>query len=219
MAKRSYKGSRSSQRQESRHHRRRQRHRAGGRHRLCPRGRRRADLLLDEDEDARETKRLVEDAGQKSRPFRGDIQDPEQCRAIIAKAVKELGGIDILVNNAAHQASFKSIDENQRRGVGADLQGQHPRDVLSDQGGRSSHEAGQLPSSTPRRSIRMRPTRHFLAYATTKGAIQNFTAGLAQIAGRERHSCQRGRAGADLDAAHPLDPAEDAVKISANRSQ
>ena len=49
-------------------------------------------------------------------------------------AVSELGGIDILVNNAAHQASFKSIDGDQRRGMGTDVQGEHPRDVLSYQG-------------------------------------------------------------------------------------
>ncbi|RUV37011.1 SDR family oxidoreductase, partial [Mesorhizobium sp. M1A.T.Ca.IN.004.03.1.1] len=72
------------------------------------------DLLisyLDEDEDADETKRLVEQAGRKAVLVSGDIQDPAHCRQIVETAVKELGGIDILVNNAAHQASFKSIDE------------------------------------------------------------------------------------------------------------
>ena len=39
----------------------------------------------------------------------GDIQDARHCRKIIEKAISELGGIDILVNNAAHQASFKEI--------------------------------------------------------------------------------------------------------------
>ena len=73
-----------------------------------------ADVLisyLDEHEDARETERLVKEAGRQAVLLPGDIQDPGQCRAVIAKAVAELGGIDILVNNAAHQASFKSIDE------------------------------------------------------------------------------------------------------------
>ena len=73
-----------------------------------------ADVLisyLDEHDDARETERLVKEAGRKAVLLPGDIQDPGQCRAVIAKAVSELGGIDILVNNAAHQASFKSIDE------------------------------------------------------------------------------------------------------------
>ena len=63
---------------------------------------------LDEHEDARESERLVTEAGRKVVLVPGDIQDPGQCRNIVAKAISELGGIDILVNNAAHQASFKS---------------------------------------------------------------------------------------------------------------
>ena len=73
-----------------------------------------ADILisyLNEHDDARETERLVAEAGRKAVLLPGDIQDPGQCRAVIAKAVSDLGGIDILVNNAAHQASFKSIDD------------------------------------------------------------------------------------------------------------
>src|SRR6478672_9636091 len=73
-----------------------------------------ADVLisyLNEHEDARETGRLVTEAGRKAVLLPGDIQDSGQCRTVIAKAVSELGGIDILVNNAAHQASFKSIDD------------------------------------------------------------------------------------------------------------
>jgi NAD(P)-dependent dehydrogenase (short-subunit alcohol dehydrogenase family) len=37
----------------------------------------------------------------------GDLQDARHCREVIKKAVGEFGGIDILVNNAAHQATFK----------------------------------------------------------------------------------------------------------------
>ena len=73
-----------------------------------------ADLLiayLNEDEDARETKRLVEESSRKAVLVSGDIQDARHCRMIVDKAVAELGGIDILVNNAAHQASFKEIEE------------------------------------------------------------------------------------------------------------
>src|SRR6202045_14585 len=71
-----------------------------------------ADVLiayLNEHEDAKETQRLVEEAGRKAVLVAGDISAPEHCRAIIDRCVKELGGIDILVNNAAHQASFQSI--------------------------------------------------------------------------------------------------------------
>jgi NAD(P)-dependent dehydrogenase (short-subunit alcohol dehydrogenase family) len=46
--------------------------------------------------------------------MRGDVQDANHCRAIIDKAISELGAIDVLFNNAAHQASFKSIDDISR---------------------------------------------------------------------------------------------------------
>src|SRR4051812_7656622 len=73
-----------------------------------------ADVLisyLKEDNDARDTARYVEDAGRKAVLISGDLQRPEHCRAVIDKAVSELGGVDILVNNAAHQATFKSIED------------------------------------------------------------------------------------------------------------
>src|SRR3954469_25761786 len=73
-----------------------------------------ADVLisyLNEDRDARETERLVKDAGRKAILVPGDLKEANHCRTVIAKAVSELGGLDILVNNAAHQATFKSIEE------------------------------------------------------------------------------------------------------------
>src|SRR6185436_16605477 len=67
-----------------------------------------ADVLiayLSEDEDAQETKRLVEAAGRKVVLLAGNLQEAAHCRKVIDTALAELSGIDILVNNAAHQAS------------------------------------------------------------------------------------------------------------------
>jgi NAD(P)-dependent dehydrogenase (short-subunit alcohol dehydrogenase family) len=69
-----------------------------------------ADVLvayLNEHDDAKETQRLVEEAGRKAVLVAGDVGSAVHCRAVIDKAVKELGGVDVLVNNAAHQATFK----------------------------------------------------------------------------------------------------------------
>jgi NAD(P)-dependent dehydrogenase (short-subunit alcohol dehydrogenase family) len=41
----------------------------------------------------------------------GDLKDAHHCREVIKRAVDGLGGIDILVNNAAHQATFKEIGD------------------------------------------------------------------------------------------------------------
>ncbi len=73
-----------------------------------------ADVLisyLEEDEDAKETAQWVEKAGRKAVLVRGDIQSAEHCRQMVDTAARELGGIDILVNNAAHQATFNDITE------------------------------------------------------------------------------------------------------------
>jgi hypothetical protein len=66
-----------------------------------------ADVLIaylpEEDDDARETAQLVEKAGRRAVTVPGDIRDEQQCTTIVERAVGELGGLDILVNNAAFQ--------------------------------------------------------------------------------------------------------------------
>ncbi|WP_312240833.1 glucose 1-dehydrogenase [Pantoea sp.] len=73
-----------------------------------------ADVLiayLDEHEDAKETARLVEEAGQKAVLVPGDITEAAHCQAIVQKAVDAFGEINIVVNNAAFQATRNSLDE------------------------------------------------------------------------------------------------------------
>ncbi|RCS22281.1 SDR family NAD(P)-dependent oxidoreductase [Phyllobacterium salinisoli] len=142
-----------------------------------------ADVLisyLNEDGDAEETKRLIEEAGRKAVLVPGDIQSPAHCRSMIDTAVKELGGIDILVNNAAHQASFSDIgdisDEEWELTFKVNI---HAMFYLTKAAvphmkpGSAIINTASINSDNPNPSL--------LAYATTKGAIQNFTAGLAQL--------------------------------------
>jgi len=142
-----------------------------------------ADVLisyLKEDSDARETERHVSDAGRKAVLVPGDLQKSDHCRAVIAKAVSELGGIDILVNNAAHQATFKSIeeisDEEWELTFKVNI---HAMFYLTKAAvphmkpGSCIINTASINSDTPNPTL--------LAYATTKGAIHNFTAGLAQM--------------------------------------
>ncbi|MBB3443783.1 SDR family oxidoreductase [Rhizobium sp. BK379] len=142
-----------------------------------------ADVLiayLDEDEDARETQKWVEEAGRKAILVSGDLQHPEHCRHIIETARGKLGGIDILVNNAAHQASFKDIgeisDDEWELTFKVNI---HAMFYLT-KAAVPHMKAGSAIINTA--SINAdSPSPHLLAYATTKGAIQNFTAGLAQM--------------------------------------
>src|ERR1700709_2000341 len=142
-----------------------------------------ADILisyLKEDGDARETERHVKDAGRKAILVPGDLQRPDHCRAVIAKAVSELGGIDILVNNAAHQATFKSIedisDEEWELTFKVNI---HAMFYLTKAAVPHMKPGSCIINTAPTNSDAPNPT--LLAYATTKGAIHNFTAGLAQM--------------------------------------
>jgi NAD(P)-dependent dehydrogenase (short-subunit alcohol dehydrogenase family) len=142
-----------------------------------------ADILisyLEEHEDAEATKKLVESAGRKALLVAGDIQDPAHCRKIIEKAVSELGGVEILVNNAAYQASFKDIaeisDEEWDLTFRVNIHAMFyltKAAVAHMKPGSAIINTASINSDTPNPTL--------LAYATTKGAIQNFTAGLAQL--------------------------------------
>jgi NAD(P)-dependent dehydrogenase (short-subunit alcohol dehydrogenase family) len=142
-----------------------------------------ADILiayLSETEDAEETKRLVEQAGRKAVLLPGDIQDPAHCRLIIDTAVAELGGIDILVNNAAHQATFQDIgdisDEEWELTFRVNI---HAMFYLTKAAVPHMKPGASIINTASINSDAPNPT--LLAYATTKGAIHNFTAGLAQM--------------------------------------
>lgn len=142
-----------------------------------------ADVLiayLEEDDDARDTARLVEEAGQQAVLVRGDIQHPEHCRAIVQRAVSSFGGVDILVNNAAHQASFKDLqdisDEEWDLTFRVNVHAMFylvKAAVPHLKPGSAIINTASINSDDPNPSL--------LAYATTKGAIHNFTAGLAQL--------------------------------------
>jgi NAD(P)-dependent dehydrogenase (short-subunit alcohol dehydrogenase family) len=142
-----------------------------------------ADVLfsyLSEHKDAEETKRWIEDAGRKAVLVPGDIQSPTHCRSIIDRAVKDLGGIDILINNAAHQASFKSIDEITDEEWELTFKVNiHAMFHLCKAAAPHMKPGSAIINTASINADVPNPT--LLAYATTKGAIQNFTAGLAQL--------------------------------------
>jgi len=135
---------------------------------------------LNEDSDAEETRRLVEEAGRKAVLVPGDIQTSAHCREIVDRAVQEFGGIDILVNNAAHQASFGKIedisDEEWELTFKVNI---HAMFYLTKAAVAHMKPGSAIINTASINSDNPNPT--LLAYATTKGAIQNFTAGLAQL--------------------------------------
>jgi hypothetical protein len=135
---------------------------------------------LNEHEDAKQTQRLVESAGRKCLLVPGDIAKAAHCRELVKKAAEALGRIDILVNNAAHQMTFDALekipDEEWDKTLATNLSAMFYITKAAmphmKQGG-SIINTASINADVPNPSL--------LAYATTKGAIQNFTAGLAQL--------------------------------------
>jgi NAD(P)-dependent dehydrogenase (short-subunit alcohol dehydrogenase family) len=144
-----------------------------------------ADVLisyLNEDEDARDVARYVEEAGRKCVLVRGDLSDADHCRAVVDRAVGEFGGIDILVSNAAYQMMHKSLDEISdeewdytfRLNVGAYF-------YLAKAALPHMSPGSSIIGSSSVNSDSPNPT--LAPYAATKAAIANFSASLAELLG------------------------------------
>lgn len=142
-----------------------------------------ADVLisyLDEEEDAAETRRLIEEAGRKAVLVPGNIGDAAHCRRIVERAVEAFGRVDVLVNNAAHQATFSGpeeiSDEEWEKTFQVNI---HAMFYLTKAVLPHMREGATIINTTSVNADT--PSPQLLAYATTKGAIQNYTGGLAQM--------------------------------------
>jgi NAD(P)-dependent dehydrogenase (short-subunit alcohol dehydrogenase family) len=138
-----------------------------------------AIAYLSEDEDARETRRLVESCERQCLLLAGDLSDPQHCRNVIARTVETFGTIDILVNNAAHQSTHKTIedlpDAEWEKTFATNISAMF---YLTKAALPHMDEGASIINTSSVNADA--PSPHLLAYASTKGAIQNFTAGLAQ---------------------------------------
>jgi NAD(P)-dependent dehydrogenase (short-subunit alcohol dehydrogenase family) len=142
-----------------------------------------ADVLVsyyNEHEDAHATQRLVESAGRKCILASGDLQDAGHCRNLIDKAAAAFGRIDILVNNAAHQATFEALEDISDEEWEVTFRTNVHAMFYLTKAALPHMRPGATIINTTSINADM-PNSHLLAYATTKGAIQNFTGGLAQL--------------------------------------
>ena len=140
-----------------------------------------ADVLisyLNEHDDAEETARRVHQAGCRAVLMPGDVSQEGHCREIVRRAVAEFGRLDILVNNAAMQRTHEDLEE-----IGSEEWDATFRTNIYSQFWLCK---AAVPHMKPGAAIinttsinAKNPTPQLLAYATTKGAIANFTAGLA----------------------------------------
>jgi NAD(P)-dependent dehydrogenase (short-subunit alcohol dehydrogenase family) len=142
-----------------------------------------ADVLISylcEHEDARETARWVEEAGRRAVLVAGDVKDPAHCRELVDRAVREFGKLDILVNNAAFQMTHASLEEISEEEWDHTFRTNIYSMFYLSKAAVPHMKPGSAIVNTA--SINSKsPSPQLLAYATTKGAIANFTAGLAQL--------------------------------------
>jgi NAD(P)-dependent dehydrogenase (short-subunit alcohol dehydrogenase family) len=135
-----------------------------------------------EEPDAADTARLITDAGRNAVSVPGDIQDEAFCRAVVDRARDQLGGLDILVNNAAWQACGDSIEEvttdEWRRIFRTNIEAMFH---LSKAALPHMREGGTVINTTSIQAFT--PSPELLPYAATKGAILTFTKALAQDKG------------------------------------
>jgi NAD(P)-dependent dehydrogenase (short-subunit alcohol dehydrogenase family) len=142
-----------------------------------------ADVLisyLNEDGDAQETAKWVEQAGRAAVLVPGDLADPAHCRQVVDRAVQEFGRIDVLVSNAAFQATHESIedisDEEWNHTLATNLSAYF---FLVKAAVPHMPEGGSIIGTTSVNSDTPLPS--LLAYDTTKAGIANMSGALAGL--------------------------------------
>ncbi len=143
-----------------------------------------ADVLisyLNEHPDAEETVRVVDAAGRRAISVPGDIGDEAHCQQLVQRAEQELGGLDILVNNAAYQMNREGIgsisaeewDHTFRTNIYAMF-------YLCKAALPRMRQGGAIINTASVEAYQPKPS--LLDYATAKGAIVTFTKALAEEA-------------------------------------
>jgi hypothetical protein len=143
-----------------------------------------ADVAIayyNEDADAHETERLVTEAGRKSLLLPGDISSRATCQNHVRRTIEELGGIDILVNNAAFQRTYEKFEEippdEFEETFRVNVFGMFHLCQLA-----LPHmpEGGSIINTASIQSFD--PSESLIAYASSKAAIASFTRSLAALA-------------------------------------
>ncbi len=143
-----------------------------------------ADVLISyleaEEKDARDTARLIEDAGRTAVTVPGDLVEESRCSDVVARAVEEFGRVDVLVSNAAYQMAqdggllditTEQFDRVMKTNVYAMF-------WLCKAAVPHMPEGSSIITTSSIQGFQ--PSYQLLDYATTKAAIVNFTKGLAQ---------------------------------------
>ena len=146
-----------------------------------------AIVYLNEDDDAKETARLIEAEGRRCLQIRGDIGDEKVCHKAVKTTVDRFGRLDILINNAAEQHPQDSIEDIDA----AQLERTFRTNIFSmfyltraALPHLKQQEGATIVNTTSVTAYR--GSGHLLDYAATKGAIVAFTRSLAQSLAKDK---------------------------------
>ncbi len=132
-----------------------------------------------EDEDAEETRRWVEEAGRRCVVHKFDVRRKQACEEFVQKAVKEFGRLDIVVNNAAYQMSYDSIEELDEEQIDRTFRTNIYGYIYMVQAALRHLKKGSVILNTGSVTA-MEGNPKLLDYSATKGAIHTFTKALAE---------------------------------------
>ena len=143
-----------------------------------------ADVALSylavEQSDAEDTAEWIRKAGRRVVLLPGDLKDERHCRKLVEQTMTNLGGIDILVNNAAHQVVNKALDDVNS----ADLDDSFRTNVFAMyhlcQAAVPHMKPGSAIINTTSEQAKI-ADKTMLIYAATKGAIASFTIALSNL--------------------------------------
>ncbi len=136
--------------------------------------------LADEQADAEETQRWVEQAGRRCLLLPGDIRDPAWCEALVEKTVEAFGRIDVLVNNAAAQSTNEDLADIEA----ADLEGAFRANVFAPLWLAQAAVPHMKPGASIINTTSVQAkvaSKGMIVYSATKGALASLTIGLSNL--------------------------------------
>ena len=139
-----------------------------------------AIVYLEEDDDAKETKEMVEKENQKCLIIKGDLKDESFCSGIVQKCIDEFGKLNILVNNAAVQFPKEEVSEITNDQIKETFETNiYPYFFIAKEALKHLKEGDSIINTTSVTAYR--GSEHLLDYSSTKGAIVSFTRSLSKM--------------------------------------
>ncbi len=139
-----------------------------------------AIVYLSEDKDARETRKMVQDTGAECLLLEGDLKEEEFCQKAVEETVREFGGLNILVNNAAMQFPKGTPEEITSKQLHKTFETNiFPYFYMVRAALEHLQEGDCIINTTSVTAYR--GSKHLLDYSSTKGAIVAFTRSLSKM--------------------------------------